>query len=117
MMSRESPPREGDPLMVLCDLRRRKDALNALDLSGTIKEAAAKLRVSREEQLREVVKLRAINTTSEVQLTSSLQHIRGRIKAQRDCIWRRFVRQVLWAKLRCIQSKRTSATIVLSLRF
>src|SRR3954470_4696329 len=54
MMSRESPPREGDALMVLCDLQRRRDALNALDLSGRIKWAAAKLRANQEEQLREV---------------------------------------------------------------
>src|SRR4051812_25809439 len=43
-MSSESPPRKGDPLMVLCDLQRRKDALNALDLLGRINKAAAKLR-------------------------------------------------------------------------
>src|SRR3954462_668880 len=84
MMSRESPPQEGDALMVLCDLQKRRDALNALDLSGRIKETAAKLRFNREEQLHEVVKLRAINTTSEVQLTSSLQHIQGHIGAQRQ---------------------------------
>src|SRR4051812_35192354 len=70
MMSRESPPRRGDALMVLCDLQRKKDVLNTLDLSGRIKETTAKLRASREGQLREVVRLRAINTTSEVQLTS-----------------------------------------------
>src|SRR4051812_1587032 len=66
MMGKESPPRGGDPLMVLCDLQRKKDILIALDLSSRIKETTAKLRASREEQLREVVRLRAINATSEV---------------------------------------------------
>src|SRR3954466_10088989 len=68
MMSRESPPRKGDALMDLCNLQRKKDALNPLDFSGRIKKSTAKLRASREEQLREAVRLRAINSSSEVQL-------------------------------------------------
>lgn len=83
--------------MVLSDLQRRKDPLNSLELSGRIKEIAAKLRANREELLCEMMRLKAIHTTSEVKLASSLQHQGGRIEAQCQ-ICKRLHFEVLRAK-------------------
>src|SRR4051812_46657247 len=58
MMSRESPPLGGDPLMLLSDLQWRMDVLNALDLSGRTKDTGARLHADREEQRHEVMRVR-----------------------------------------------------------
>ena len=50
MMDKTSPPGKGDSLMVLDDLRRKRDDLSALDLSDHIKNMAFRLRADREEQ-------------------------------------------------------------------
>src|SRR5436189_4310480 len=44
MMDKTSLPSKGDSLMVLHDLRRKRDDLSALDLSDRIKNMAARLR-------------------------------------------------------------------------
>src|SRR2546430_16576560 len=50
MIDKTSPPRKGDSLMVLHDLRRRRDDLSALDLSDRVKSMVARLRADRDEQ-------------------------------------------------------------------
>src|SRR5436190_7986412 len=57
MMDKTPPPRKGDSLMILHDLRRKRDDLSALDLSNRIKSMAARLRADREEQRHEAAKL------------------------------------------------------------
>ena len=49
MMSKMSLPGKGDPLTVLHDLQRKRDDLNALELSDRIKSVAARLRADHEE--------------------------------------------------------------------
>src|SRR4051812_15853108 len=65
MMSIMSLPRGGDPLMILNNLQRRRDALNALDLSSRIKDMAARLYTNYEEQCHEVARLKVIQVMSQ----------------------------------------------------
>ena len=73
MMDKTSPPGKGDSLMVLHDLRRKRDNLNALDLYDRIKSMVARLRADREEQRHEAAKLKAIREMSQEELTSILR--------------------------------------------
>src|SRR5438270_329104 len=59
MMDKTSPPGKGDSLMVLHDLRRKRNDLGALDLSDRVKSMAARLRADREELRYEAAKLKA----------------------------------------------------------
>src|SRR4051812_46499493 len=60
MVDKTSPSGKGDSLMVLHNLRRKRDDLSALDLSDCVKSMAASLRADREEQRHEAAKLKAI---------------------------------------------------------
>ena len=60
IMDKTSPLGKRDSLMVLHDLRRKRNDLGALDLSDRVKSMAARLRADREEQHHEAAKLKAI---------------------------------------------------------
>src|SRR4051812_7399352 len=83
MMSKMSLPRGGDPLMVLNDLQRRKDALNAIDLSDRIKDMAARLHSDCEEQHHEAARLKVIQDMSQEELASILRRLEDLVDAQR----------------------------------
>src|SRR4051812_36996418 len=73
MMDKIPPPRKGDSLMILHDLRRKRDDLSALDLSDRVKSMAARLRGDREEQRHEAAKLKAIREMSQEELAPILR--------------------------------------------
>src|SRR5436189_3468119 len=83
MMDKTSPPSKGDSLMVLHDLRRKRDDLSALDLSDHVKNMAARLRADREEQRHEAAKLKAIREMSQEELASILRWPEDQVDAQR----------------------------------
>src|SRR4051812_14125896 len=83
MMDKTSPPGKGDSLMVLHDLRRKRDDLSALDLSDRVKSMAARLRADREEQRHEAAKLKAIREMSQEELASILRRLEDQVDAQR----------------------------------
>src|SRR4051812_5508737 len=88
MMDKTSLPRKGDSLMVLHDLRRRRDDLSALDSSDRIKSMVARLRADREEQRHEAAKLKAIREMSQEELASILRQLEDQVDAQRrTCDW------------------------------
>src|SRR4051812_15880024 len=84
MMGKTSPPGKGDSLMVLHDLRRKRDDLNALDLSDRVKSMVARLRADREEQRHEAAKLKAIREMSQAELTSILRRLEDQVDAAPD---------------------------------
>ena len=79
MMSKMSLPGTGDPLMVLHELRRKRDNLNTLDLSDRIKSMAARLRADREEQRHEAARLKTIRDMSQEELTSILWRLEDQV--------------------------------------
>src|SRR4051812_36284062 len=83
MMSKMSLPGRGDPLMVLHNLQRKRDDLNALDLSDQIKSAAARLHADREEQRHEAARLKTIQDMSQEELASILRRLEEQVDAQR----------------------------------
>src|SRR3954469_25129191 len=83
MMDKTSPPSKGDSLMVLHDLRRKRDDLSALDLSDRVKSMAARLRADREEQSHEAAKLKAVWEMSQEELSSILRRLEDQVDAQR----------------------------------
>src|SRR3954469_14833526 len=83
MMDQTSLPRKGDSLMVLHDLRRKRDDLSALDLSERVKNMAARLRADQKEQRHEAAKLKAIREMSQEELASILRRLEDQVDAQR----------------------------------
>src|SRR3954464_1573496 len=83
MIDKTSLPRKGDSLMVLQDLRRRRDDLSSLDLSDRVKSMVARLRADREEQRHEAAKLMAIREMSQEELASILRWLEDQVDAQR----------------------------------
>src|SRR5438270_11745156 len=84
MMDKTFPPSKGDSLMVLHDLRRKRDDLSALDLSDRAKSMAARLRANREEQRHEAAKFKAIREMSQEELSSVLWRLEDQVDAQRQ---------------------------------
>src|SRR3954470_3189911 len=86
MMDKTSSPGKGDSLMVLHDLRRKRDDLSALDLSDRVKSMAARLRADREEQHHGAAKLKTIREMSQEELVSILRRLEDQVDAQhRTC--------------------------------
>src|SRR3954467_15361854 len=83
MIDKTSLPRKGDSLMVLHDLRRKRDDLNALDLSDRVQSMAARLRADREEQRHEAAKLKAIREMSQEEFASILRRLEDQVDAHR----------------------------------
>ena len=81
MMDKTSPLGKGNSLMVLHDLRWKRDDLSALDLSDRVKTMAARLRADREEQRHEAAKLKAIREMSQEELTSILRRLEDQVDA------------------------------------
>ena len=107
MMDKTSPPGKGDSLMVLHDLRRKRDDLSALDLSNRIKSMAARLRADREEQRHEAAKLKAIREMPQEELASNGWRTRWMRSAEpvTGHIWMCCGPNALWARLNELQTR------------
>ena len=57
-----SPVREDDPIILLFELQKKRDALQAIDLRAQARKMAARLRCDREEQHSQVTRMRAIES-------------------------------------------------------